>query len=62
MRKIFNDFIKQYVKSLNDDINISVFFSGNKVKIEQTTDKWLEISSMDGRKGWIRLEDIRTLE
>ena len=47
---------------LNDNINISVFFSGNKVKIEQTTDKWLEISSMDGRKGWIRVEDIRTLE
>ena len=44
------------------DIKISLFYSGNKVKIEQTTDKWLEISSMDGRKGWIRLEDIRTLE
>tara|TARA_A100000164_G_scaffold92172_1_gene79731 strand:+ start:18129 stop:18869 length:741 start_codon:yes stop_codon:yes gene_type:complete len=60
---ILNDETQLYsAPFLNDDINISVFFSGNKVKIEQTTDKWLEISSMDGRKGWIRLEDIRTLE
>jgi tetratricopeptide (TPR) repeat protein len=47
---------------LNENIKISIFFSGNKVKIEQTTDKWIEISSIDGRKGWIRLEDIRTLD
>ena len=47
---------------LNENIRISIFFSGNKVKIEQTTDKWIEISSIDGRKGWIRLEDIRTLD
>ena len=46
----------------NENIKISIFFSGNKVKIEQTTDKWIEISSIDGRKGWIRLEDIRTLD
>ena len=60
---ILNDETQLYsAPFLNDDIKISLFFSGNKVKIEQTTDKWLEISSMDGRKGWIRLEDIRTLE
>ena len=60
---ILNDETQLYsAPFLNDDIKISAFFSGNKVKIEQTTDKWLEISSMDGRKGWIRLEDIRTLE
>lgn len=60
---ILNDKTQLYsAPFLNDDIKISLFFSGNKVKIEQTTDRWLEISSMDGRKGWIRLEDIRTLE
>ena len=60
---ILNDETQLYsAPFLNDDIKISLFFSGNKVKIEQTTDRWLEISSMDGRKGWIRLEDIRTLE
>ena len=60
---ILNDETKLYsAPFLNDNIMISIFFSGNKVKIEQTTDKWLEISSIDGRKGWIRLEDIRTLD
>lgn len=59
---ILNDETKLYsAPFLNENIKISIFFSGNKVKIEQTTDKWIEISSMDGRKGWIRLEDIRTL-
>ena len=60
---ILNDETQLYsAPFLNDDIKISIFFSGNKVKIEQKTDKWLEISSMDGRKGWIRLKDIRTLD
>ena len=60
---ILNDETQLYsAPFLNDNIKISIFFSGNKVRIEQTTDKWLEISSMDGRKGWIRLEDIRTLD
>ena len=60
---ILNDETKLYsAPFLNEDITISIFFSGNKVKIEQTTDKWIEISSIDGRKGWIRLEDIRTLD
>ena len=60
---ILNDETKLYsAPFLNENIKISIFFSGNKVKIEQTTDKWIEISSMDGRKGWIRLEDIRTLD
>jgi len=60
---ILNDETKLYsAPFLNENIKISIFFSGNKVKIEQTTDKWIEISSIDGRKGWIRLEDIRTLD
>ena len=60
---ILNDETKLYsAPFLNENITISIFFSGNKVKIEQTTDKWIEISSIDGRKGWIRLEDIRTLD
>ena len=60
---ILNDETQLYsAPFLNNDIKISIFFSGNKVKIEQKTDKWLEISSMDGRKGWIRLKDIRTLD
>jgi len=60
---ILNDETELYsAPFLNENIRISIFFSGNKVKIEQTTDKWIEISSIDGRKGWIRLEDIRTLD
>tara|TARA_S200000501_G_C20169328_1_gene459352 strand:- start:224 stop:481 length:258 start_codon:yes stop_codon:yes gene_type:complete len=60
---ILNNEAKLYsAPFLNDNIKISIFFSGNKVKIEQTTDKWIEISSIDGRKGWIRMEDIRTLD
>ena len=60
---ILNDETELYsAPFLNENIKISIFFSGNKVKIEQTTDKWIEISSIDGRKGWIRLEDIRTLD
>ena len=60
---ILNDETKLYsAPFLNENIKISIFFSGNKVRIEQTTDKWIEISSIDGRKGWIRLEDIRTLD
>jgi tetratricopeptide (TPR) repeat protein len=60
---ILNDETQLYsAPFINDNIKISTFFSGNKVKIEQTTNSWIEISSIDGRKGWIRLEDIRTLD
>ena len=45
----------------NQAIEKSVFFSGNKVKIHQKTDLWVEVSSFDGRKGWIRALDVRNL-
>ncbi|MAU58172.1 MAG: hypothetical protein ACJ0RN_00850 [Candidatus Neomarinimicrobiota bacterium] len=45
----------------NESIEVSKFYSGNKVKIIQSTDIWLEIYSFDGRKGWIRAQDIRNL-
>ena len=45
----------------NESIEISTFYNGNKVKILQFTDSWFEISSFDGRKGWIRAQDIRNL-
>ena len=45
----------------NESIEISTFYNGNKVKILQSTDSWFEISSFDGRKGWIRAQDIRNL-
>lgn len=46
----------------NESIEVSIFYSGNKVKVLQSTDLWLEISSFDGRKGWIRAQDIRNLK
>jgi hypothetical protein len=45
----------------NESIEVSKFYSGNKVKIIQSTDVWIEIYSFDGRKGWIRAQDIRNL-
>ena len=46
---------------LNQAIEQSVFFNGNKVKIHQKTDTWVEVSAFDGRKGWIRALDVRNL-
>ncbi len=46
---------------LNQVIEQSVFFSGNKVKIHQRTDFWIEVSTYDGRKGWIQAQDVRNL-
>lgn len=46
---------------LNQAIEQSVFFSGNKVKIHQRTDVWIEVSTYDGRKGWIQAQDVRNL-
>ena len=45
----------------NESIEVSTFYNGNKVKILQSTDSWFEISSFDGRKGWIRAQDMRNL-
>src|SRR6056300_194705 len=45
----------------NKSIEVSIFYNGNKVKVLQSTDSWIEISSFDGRKGWIRAQDIRYL-
>ena len=46
---------------LNQAIEQSVFYRGNKVKIHQKTDVWIEVSTFDGRKGWIRAQDVRNL-
>jgi len=46
---------------LNQAIEQSIFYSGNKVKIHQKTDLWIEVSTFDGRKGWIRALDVRNL-
>ena len=46
---------------LNQAIEQSVFYRGNKVKIHQKTDTWVEVSAFDGRKGWIRALDVRNL-
>ena len=46
---------------LNQAIEQSVFYSGNKVKIHQRTDVWIEVSTYDGRKGWIQAQDVRNL-
>tara|TARA_Y100000996_G_scaffold315640_1_gene251860 strand:+ start:405 stop:1145 length:741 start_codon:yes stop_codon:yes gene_type:complete len=46
---------------LNQAIEQSVFYRGNKVKIHQKTDLWIEVSTFDGRKGWIRAQDVRNL-
>ena len=46
---------------LNQAIEKSVFYSGNKVKVIQQTESWIEVSSFDGRKGWIQAQDVRNL-
>ena len=46
---------------LNQAIEQSVFYSGNKVKVLQQTESWIEVSSFDGRKGWIQAQDVRNL-
>ena len=46
---------------LNQAIEQSVFYRGNKVKIHQKTDVWIEVSTFDGRKGWIQALDVRNL-
>jgi len=45
----------------NQAIEQTVFYSGNKVKIHQKTDFWIEVSTFDGRKGWIQVQDVRNL-
>ena len=47
---------------VNENIKIFTLFSGNKVEVSQNTKEWIEISVIDGRKGWIRIEDVRTLD
>ena len=46
---------------LNQAIEKSVFYSGNKVKVIQQTESWIEVSSFDGRKGWIQALVVRNL-
>ena len=46
---------------LNQAIEQSVFYSGNKVKVIQQTESWIEVSSFDGRKGWIQALVVRNL-
>jgi|TARA_B100001093_G_C26858055_1_gene1028418 tetratricopeptide (TPR) repeat protein len=58
---IKNDTVLYSAPYTNESIEISVFYSGNKIKILQSTDSWFEIYSFDGRKGWIRAQDIRNL-
>ena len=45
----------------NQAIEQTVFYSGNKVKVIQQTESWIEVSSFDGRKGWIQAQDVRNL-
>ena len=47
---------------INENIRIFTLFSGNKVQVSQNTSEWIEISVIDGRKGWIRVQDVRTLD
>ena len=47
---------------VNENIKIFTLFSGNKVQVSQNTNEWIEISVIDGRKGWIRVQDVRTLD
>ena len=47
---------------VNENIKIFTLFSGNKVQVSQNTKEWIEISVIDGRKGWIRIKDVRTLD
>ena len=46
---------------LNKAIKQSIFFNGNKVKIVQKTESWIEVYSFDGRKGWIQAQHVRNL-
>ena len=46
----------------NENIKTFTLFSGNKTNVAQSTDKWIEISVLDGRKGWIKIKDVRTLD
>ena len=46
----------------NENIKTFTLFSGNKTNVVQSTDKWIEISVLDGRKGWIKIKDVRTLD
>lgn len=46
---------------LNKAIKQSILFNGNKVKIIQKTESWIEVSSFDGRKGWIQAQHVRNL-
>ena len=47
---------------VNENIKIFTLFSGNKIQVSQSTNEWIEISVIDGRKGWIRVQDVRTLD
>ena len=47
---------------VNESIKTFTLFSGNKTNVAQSTDKWIEISVLDGRKGWIKIKDVRTLD
>ena len=47
---------------VNESIKTFTLFSGNKTKVNQSTDEWIEISVLDGRKGWIKIKDVRTLD
>ena len=51
-----------YAPYVNENIKIFTLFSGNKVQVSQNTNEWIEISVIDGRKGWIRVQDVRTLD
>ena len=58
---IENEVIVYSAPFSNQAIEQSVFYSGNKVKIHQKTNLWIEVSTFDGRKGWIRALDVRNL-
>jgi len=58
---IENEVIVYSAPFSNQAIEQSVFYSGNKVKIHQKTNLWIEVSTYDGRKGWIRALDVRNL-
>ena len=58
---VSEDTIMYSAPFLNKGIQQSIFYNGNKVKIHQKTDSWIEVSAYDGRKGWIRALDVRNL-
>ena len=58
---VSEDSIMYSAPFLNKGIQQSIFYNGNKVKIHQKTDSWIEVSAYDGRKGWIRALDVRNL-